>query len=79
MLINETAVDHTCEHQRAQRCGQHEGKFYARNCNVWRRRRSDRERAGREIIEPTDAVATVTRACICGGDRGPYNKLEHTD
>jgi threonine dehydrogenase-like Zn-dependent dehydrogenase len=30
-----------------------------------------------KIIEPTDAVVTVTRACICGSDLWPYNKLEH--
>lgn len=28
------------------------------------------------IIDPTDAVITVTRACICGSDLWPYNKLE---
>jgi threonine dehydrogenase-like Zn-dependent dehydrogenase len=26
------------------------------------------------IIEPTDAVVTVTRACICGSDLWPYQK-----
>ena len=31
------------------------------------------------IIEPTDAVVTVTRACICGSDLWPYNKMEHID
>ena len=25
------------------------------------------------IINPTDAVVTVTRACICGSDLWPYN------
>src|SRR5207248_5762650 len=32
-----------------------------------------------KIIEPTDAVVTVTRACICGSDLWPYNKLEHSE
>ena len=32
-----------------------------------------------KIIEPTDAVVSVTRACICGSDLWPYNKLEPTD
>jgi threonine dehydrogenase-like Zn-dependent dehydrogenase len=31
------------------------------------------------IIEPTDAVMTVTRACICGSDLWPYQKMEHSD
>ena len=31
------------------------------------------------IIEPTDAVVTVTRACICGSDLWPYHKMEPTD
>ena len=30
-------------------------------------------------IEPTDAVVTVTRACICGSDLWPYKTMEHTD
>jgi hypothetical protein len=25
------------------------------------------------VIEPTDALVTVTRACICGGDSGPIS------
>src|SRR5215217_549871 len=28
------------------------------------------------IIEPTDALLTVTRACICGSDLWPYKKME---
>jgi threonine dehydrogenase-like Zn-dependent dehydrogenase len=28
------------------------------------------------IVEPTDALLTVTRACICGSDLWPYNLLE---
>ena len=31
------------------------------------------------IVEPTDAVVTVTRACICGSDLWPYQKMEHSD
>ena len=31
------------------------------------------------IIEPTDAVVTVTRACICGSDLWPYQKLKSSD
>lgn len=31
------------------------------------------------IIEPTDAVIAVTRACICGSDLWPYQKMEHSD
>ncbi|HUK91380.1 MAG TPA: alcohol dehydrogenase catalytic domain-containing protein, partial [Blastocatellia bacterium] len=31
------------------------------------------------LIDPTDAVVTVTRACICGSDLWPYKTLEHTD
>jgi threonine dehydrogenase-like Zn-dependent dehydrogenase len=31
------------------------------------------------IIEPTDALLRVTRACICGSDLWPYNQMEHTD
>ncbi len=28
------------------------------------------------VIEPTDALVVVTRACICGSDLWPYNQLE---
>ena len=31
------------------------------------------------IIEPTDAVVTVTRACICGSDLWPYQQMEHSE
>jgi Threonine dehydrogenase and related Zn-dependent dehydrogenases len=29
-----------------------------------------------QIIEPTDAVIRVTRACVCGSDLWPYQKME---
>jgi threonine dehydrogenase-like Zn-dependent dehydrogenase len=31
------------------------------------------------VIEPTDAVVRVTRACICGSDLWPYKTLEHSE
>jgi threonine dehydrogenase-like Zn-dependent dehydrogenase len=31
------------------------------------------------LIEPTDALVRVTRACICGSDLWPYRTLAHTD
>jgi threonine dehydrogenase-like Zn-dependent dehydrogenase len=31
------------------------------------------------LVEPTDALVTVTRACICGSDLWPYNSMEHSD
>src|SRR5215468_6601477 len=31
-----------------------------------------------QIIETTDAVIRVTRACVCGSDLWPYQKMEHT-
>jgi threonine dehydrogenase-like Zn-dependent dehydrogenase len=31
------------------------------------------------VVEPTDAVIRVTRACICGSDLWPYKTLEHTE
>jgi threonine dehydrogenase-like Zn-dependent dehydrogenase len=31
------------------------------------------------IIEPTDAVVIVTRACICGSDLWPYQKMEQSE
>jgi len=31
------------------------------------------------LIEPTDAVLRVTRACICGSDLWPYGNLEPTE
>jgi threonine dehydrogenase-like Zn-dependent dehydrogenase len=31
------------------------------------------------IIEPTDALVTVTRACICGSDLWPYKTMEHSE
>src|SRR3954462_8969396 len=30
------------------------------------------------IVEPTDAVVRVTRACICGSDLWPYRSMERT-
>jgi threonine dehydrogenase-like Zn-dependent dehydrogenase len=32
-----------------------------------------------QIIEPTDAVIRVTRACVCGSDLWPYQKMEQID
>src|SRR5881275_1681860 len=32
-----------------------------------------------KIIEATDAVIRVTRACVCGSDLWPYQKMEHSD
>jgi threonine dehydrogenase-like Zn-dependent dehydrogenase len=31
------------------------------------------------LVEPTDALVRVTRACICGSDLWPYKSLERTD
>jgi len=31
------------------------------------------------IVEPTDALLRVTRACICGSDLWPYNQMARTD
>jgi threonine dehydrogenase-like Zn-dependent dehydrogenase len=31
------------------------------------------------ILEPTDAVVTVTRACICGSDLWPYKSMEPSE
>ncbi|MBD0373672.1 MAG: alcohol dehydrogenase catalytic domain-containing protein, partial [Pyrinomonadaceae bacterium] len=31
------------------------------------------------LIEPTDAVVTVTRACICGSDLWPYKDMEQSE
>ncbi len=31
------------------------------------------------IVEPTDALLRVTRACICGSDLWPYNQMERDD
>ena len=31
------------------------------------------------LIEPTDALVRVTRACICGSDLWPYNQMEHDE
>jgi threonine dehydrogenase-like Zn-dependent dehydrogenase len=32
-----------------------------------------------KIIQPTDAVIRVTRACVCGSDLWPYQKMERSD
>src|SRR5437899_11437798 len=32
-----------------------------------------------QIIESTDAVIRVTRACVCGSDLWPYQKMEHIE
>src|SRR6266446_1602438 len=31
------------------------------------------------LVEPTDALVVVTRACICGSDLWPYKTLEHSE
>jgi threonine dehydrogenase-like Zn-dependent dehydrogenase len=31
------------------------------------------------LIEPTDALVTITRACICGSDLWPYKAMEPSD
>jgi threonine dehydrogenase-like Zn-dependent dehydrogenase len=31
------------------------------------------------ILHPTDAILTVTRACICGSDLWPYKSMERSD
>src|SRR5947208_2364480 len=31
------------------------------------------------LIEPTDALVTVTRACICGSDLWPYKTMEASE
>src|SRR4051812_20865906 len=31
------------------------------------------------LIEPSDAVVTVTRACICGSDLWPYKAMPPSD
>ena len=31
------------------------------------------------IVEPTDALIRITRACICGSDLWPYNELAATE
>jgi threonine dehydrogenase-like Zn-dependent dehydrogenase len=35
--------------------------------------------ADAHIIEPTDALVTVTRACICGSDLWPYKAMEQSE
>jgi threonine dehydrogenase-like Zn-dependent dehydrogenase len=32
-----------------------------------------------KILEPTDALIRVTRACICGSDLWPYNQMERSE
>jgi threonine dehydrogenase-like Zn-dependent dehydrogenase len=32
-----------------------------------------------QMIEPTDAIIRVTRACVCGSDLWPYQKMERSD
>lgn len=31
------------------------------------------------LIEPTDALVVITRACVCGSDLWPYKTMEHDD
>src|SRR5437588_235131 len=35
--------------------------------------------ADARLIEPTDAIVVVTRACICGSDLWPYKTMEYSD
>src|SRR3712207_5694532 len=32
-----------------------------------------------KILEPTDAVMRVTRACVCGSDLHPYHQMERSE
>ena len=32
--------------------------------------------ADARLIEPTDALVTVSRAAVCGGDLWPYNQMD---
>jgi threonine dehydrogenase-like Zn-dependent dehydrogenase len=32
-----------------------------------------------QLREPTDALVTITHACICGSDLWPYKKMQHSD
>lgn len=31
------------------------------------------------IVEPTDAILRVVRACVCGSDLWPYNDMPKTE
>ena len=31
------------------------------------------------LVEPTDALVAVTRACICGSDLWPYNAMKPSE
>jgi threonine dehydrogenase-like Zn-dependent dehydrogenase len=31
------------------------------------------------LVEPTDALVIVIRACICGSDLWPYNSMAHSE
>jgi threonine dehydrogenase-like Zn-dependent dehydrogenase len=31
------------------------------------------------LVEPTDVLLRVTRACICGSDLWPYNQMERSE
>jgi len=31
------------------------------------------------LVEPTDVLVTVSRACICGSDLWPYNEMESSE
>ena len=46
--------------------------------DVCRGRRPYRDGSGPRLIEPTDALVTVTRACICGSDLWPYQSMPRT-
>src|SRR5436305_5999948 len=35
--------------------------------------------ADARVVEPTDALVAVSRACICGSDLWPYKTMEHSD
>jgi len=35
--------------------------------------------ADARLIEPTDALVTVSHAAICGGDLWPYNQMEPSE
>jgi threonine dehydrogenase-like Zn-dependent dehydrogenase len=35
--------------------------------------------ADARLIEPTDALVSVSRAAVCGGDLWPYNQMEPSE
>jgi hypothetical protein len=65
-VINETAVDHSLSTDLLSDCGKHQENYMRATIMYAAGDVRIENVPDAKIIEPTDALISVTRACICG-------------